>query len=163
MKTLPMAFFVLFVAFTLPLLSSGCEINTCDGPECRRALPDTQCSVGIVDDAGAYAPDAFEWVVDASGADASSIDAPVDSARSDAADAASDTGAPGACHVNGDCAINEDCVGGTCLTRCRASCQCRVGEACMQGYCTAGQPVPQSCATDCDCLAGQSCIAQVCQ
>jgi hypothetical protein len=154
MNSLSIAFFALFGAAAVV---SGCEINTCDGQDCRK-VPSETCPLGTVADESDAATDAYVWVgaLDGAATDSATVDAgPVGSGI--------DASTSGACHVNGDCAIDEDCIQGTCLTRCRASCQCRVGEACMQGYCTAGQPVPQSCATDCDCLAGQSCVAQVCQ
>jgi hypothetical protein len=160
MNSVSMTFFALLGA---SVLFSGCEINTCgrDDKDCRHEEPEPACPAGsvVIDETDGGA-DAYVWVV----GDAASPDVvTVDAGPADTGVVANDASTSGACHVNGDCAIDEDCIQGTCLTRCRASCQCRVGEACMQGYCTSGQPVPQSCATDCDCLAGQSCIAQVCQ
>jgi hypothetical protein len=162
MKTYYIAFVVILFA---TVLSVGCEINTCDGQDCTHAASAHPCSVTVDSEADSGA-DVYVWVDDAAplAQDSATTDSATADARlPDSATSSNDAAAPGACQVNGDCAIDEDCIQGTCLTRCRASCQCRVGEACMQGYCTTGQPVPQSCTTDCDCLAGQSCIAQVCQ
>jgi hypothetical protein len=155
--------FLSWIAMSLNL--SGCEINTCDSHECDGPPDHLSCAKPIeIETDAASTPDAFVWAPDASWVDAAPADATsIDAASVDASGETAEAAAPGSCRVNGDCAIDEDCVGGTCLTRCRASCQCRLGETCVQGYCTAGQPTPPSCVTDCDCSAGQSCISGACQ
>ena len=67
-----------------------------------------------------------------------------------------------ACSVDNDCASNEDCLDGTCRSRCHASCQCHAGEVCEAGHCAAPVAPPASCATDCDCAAGQACVGGQC-
>jgi hypothetical protein len=156
--------------FAVLLASSGCEITTtCEGHDCEHSTPQPSCTFVTGGERDASPADAYVSVADASGTsvtpDASTADASaIDTGTYDAgAQPQADSGQPGAmCRVNGDCAINEDCIGGGCFTRCKASCQCRLGEACLDGYCSIAPP-PQSCTTDCDCLAGQSCVESICQ
>jgi hypothetical protein len=73
------------------------------------------------------------------------------------------TGSTAQCSRNQDCAYNQDCVNGTCLSRCHASCECATGESCVEGYCEGSVPPPTSCQVDCECNAGQHCVNNVCE
>lgn len=68
-----------------------------------------------------------------------------------------------ACSDNHDCASGEDCIGGWCRLRCKASCQCHSGEVCEEGYCGVPSVPVVSCQSDCDCTAGQSCVSGACK
>jgi hypothetical protein len=74
-----------------------------------------------------------------------------------------DSGGEVTCQVNHDCALGEDCVDGSCLGRCVASCQCPEGDACVEGYCREPEVVTASCENDCDCTSGERCIDSACQ
>jgi hypothetical protein len=73
------------------------------------------------------------------------------------------TGSSSSCHQNIDCAYNQDCVSGECMTRCHASCECATGQTCVNNYCASNLPPPQSCLVDCECNAGQHCVNGACQ
>lgn len=69
----------------------------------------------------------------------------------------------GQCARNHDCSLGDDCVDGTCRSRCIASCQCASGEVCSDdGYCYDDMPPPPDCVSDCDCPGGQRCEEGVC-
>ncbi len=66
------------------------------------------------------------------------------------------------CVRNHDCGTIQDCVSGTCRTRCEYSCQCDEGESCEDGYCFGQMPPPPTCETHCDCPSGQRCTEGEC-
>jgi hypothetical protein len=67
------------------------------------------------------------------------------------------------CSVDHDCAIGEDCIEGSCMPRCVASCQCDEGQACVDGYCDQPEEPVVMCANDCDCSSGESCVDGLCK
>jgi hypothetical protein len=69
---------------------------------------------------------------------------------------------PSSCTVNHDCQAGQDCISGSCLDRCKASCGCGEGLVCEQGYCRHPEQGTQSCEVDCDCPSGQVCTQQWC-
>jgi hypothetical protein len=67
------------------------------------------------------------------------------------------------CTVDHDCSIGEDCIDGSCLSRCVASCQCEEGMACEDGYCKAPSVPEIVCEDDCDCTSGERCASGYCE
>lgn len=66
------------------------------------------------------------------------------------------------CGKNADCAWSEDCIGGLCEVRCKASCECHNAESCVNNYCVAAVAPPKACVTDCECPSGGKCLANTC-
>jgi hypothetical protein len=67
------------------------------------------------------------------------------------------------CGVDHDCALGEDCIDGSCQSRCVASCQCEEGLACVDGYCGLPKEPSLTCDSDCDCTSGLSCLSGTCK
>ncbi len=68
-----------------------------------------------------------------------------------------------ACQVNLECAWSEDCVQGSCKTRCAASCDCHSGESCINLHCGIVQEVNIKCLSTCECPVGLKCDTGVCK
>lgn len=68
-----------------------------------------------------------------------------------------------ACQVNMECAWSEDCVQGSCKTRCAASCDCHVGESCINLHCGIVQELNIKCLSTCECPVGLKCDAGICK
>lgn len=98
----------------------------------------------------------------AAGAPQGNAGAPQGGAGAPQGNAGGSQGTPGACADNHDCALGDDCVGGQCLPRCKASCECQKGASCVEGYCHDDAPPPQSCVVDCECPSGQRCDGGIC-